>query len=72
MKYQVKRIRKAVRSLESFPERHTIVEWEPWCSMEMHKVPVDNYIIFYLVDAEKQLVTIIRICYGGRDVEHIV
>ena len=37
--------------------------------MEMHKVPVDNYIIFYTVATSTMTVTIIRIVYGGQDIE---
>ena len=39
---QVNRIRKAIRSLDLFPEGHTTVDWEPWASMEMRFLPVDN------------------------------
>lgn len=53
------------------PSRNPIVNWEPWKSMGMHKVPVDNFIVFYTVTDDTQTVTIIRIVYGGRDVEGI-
>lgn len=36
--------------------------------MQMHKLPVDNFIVFYIVDNEGHIVTIIRIFYGGRDI----
>ena len=39
--------------------------------MGMHKVPVDNFIVFYTVTDDTQTVTIIRIVYGGRDIEGI-
>ena len=45
---QVNRIRKAIRSLDLFPEGHSTVEWEPWASMQMHFLPVDNFIVYYL------------------------
>ena len=66
---QVNRIRKKIRSLDFMPTRYPIVEWEPWKSMQMHKVPVDNYIVFYLVDSDKKTVTIVRVFYGGQDIE---
>ena len=69
---QVNRIRKEMRSLNLFPERYEVVDWEPWLSLKMRKVPVDNYIIYYLVDLDNLQVNIIRIFYGGRDVEGIV
>lgn len=69
---QVDRIRKMIRSLGSMPLRFPIVEWEPWKSMEMHKVPIDNFMVFYLVDKDSSTVTIIRIVYGGRNITDIV
>lgn len=66
---QVNRIRKEIRSLDFMPMRYSIVDWEPWQSMQMNKVPVDNYVIFYLVDSNNYTVAIIRIVYGGQDIE---
>lgn len=66
---QVNRIRKEIRTLDFMPMRYAIVDWEPWKSMQMHKLPVDNYIIFYLFDSDDMTVTIIRIVYNGQDIE---
>ena len=41
---QLGRIRKEVRSLDFMPARYVLVEWEPWHSMKMHQLPVDNFI----------------------------
>ena len=62
---QVNRIRKEVRSLDFMPSQYSLVEWEPWKSMRMHKVPVDNFVIYYTVDNDSRTVTVIRIFYGG-------
>ena len=69
---QVNRIRKAIRSFDLFPEGHTTVEWEPWASMGMRFLPVDSFIVYYLVDNDEGKVSIVRIFYGGRDVEYII
>ncbi len=69
---QVNRIREAVRKLDRFPEGRSQVNWEPWASLGMHFLPVDNYIVYYLVDKDSRSVSIVRIFYGGRDVEHII
>ncbi|MDD7739108.1 MAG: type II toxin-antitoxin system RelE/ParE family toxin [Fusicatenibacter sp.] len=69
---QVRRIRKEVRLLDLMPGRHVLVEWEPWHSMEMHQLPVDNFIVYYLVNNEAGTVTVVRIIYGGRDTERIL
>lgn len=68
---QVNRIRKEIRSLDFMPSRYALVDWEPWKSMGMHKVPVDNFVVFYTVDSNSMIVVIIRIVYGGRDIESI-
>lgn len=71
-KAQLRRIRKEVRSLDYVPARYTLVEWEPWHSMKMHQFPVDNFIVYYLVDDKVRTVTVARIFYGGRDIEGII
>ena len=48
---QLSRIRKEVRSLDFMPARYALVDWEPWHSMKMHQLPVDNFIVYYLVIA---------------------
>ena len=68
---QVNRIRKEIRSLDFMPSRYALVDWEPWKSMGMHKVPVDNVVVFYTVDSDSMTVAIIRIVYGGRNIESI-
>jgi toxin ParE1/3/4 len=71
-KSQTQRIRAAIRSLNHFPTKFPIVEWKPWHSMEMHHLPIDNYIAFYLVDSKSLTVTIIRIFYCGRNIQEII
>ncbi len=68
---QVNRIRQRIRLLDFMPLRYPIVDWEPWRSKGMHKVSVDNFLVFYTVDTDNTTVTIIRIVYAGRDIENI-
>jgi len=68
---QVNRIRKEIRDLEAFPTRYVLVEWEPWASMKMHRLPIDNYVVFYLVDEQAMAVKIVRIVYGERNLEDL-
>ena len=37
----------------------------------MHKLVVNNYIIFYMTENETSMVYIARIAYSGRDIKHI-
>ena len=69
---QLWRIRKKVRSLDFLPARYTLVEWEPWHSMKMHQLSVDNFIVYYLIDDKEKTVTVARIFYAGRDIEGII
>ncbi len=69
---QINRIRSAVRSLESMPSRNAKVNWEPWLSQGMRKMPVNNYVVFYFVDESNFEVRIVRIVYGGRDLRKIL
>lgn len=69
---QLRRIRNGVRSLYFMPTRYALVEWEPWHSMKMHQFPVDNFIVYYLVDEKKKAVTVARVFYSGRDIEEII
>ena len=68
---QLSRIRKEVRSLDFMPARYALVDWEPRHSMKMHQLLVDNFIVYYLVDDEKRTVTVVRIFYGGRDIDNM-
>ena len=45
------------------PARHPIVDFEPWDSMNVHKLYIDNFSL---------TVSILRIMYKGRDVQNIV
>ena len=55
---QVNRIRKEIRSLGFMPSRYSLVDWEPWKSMGMHQVPVDNFVVCYTVDNTDNTLTI--------------
>lgn len=32
-------------------------------------MPVDNFIVFYITDNDNAIVTVIRVIYGGRDID---
>ena len=69
---QIGRIRKGVQSLDFMPARYAFVEWEPWHTMGMHQLSVDNFIVYYLVDNEEMAVIVVRVFYDGRDIAGIV
>ena len=49
-------------------KRYRQYELEPWKSRGLRVAPVDNYLVLYIPDDDTQVVTIIRVMYGGRDV----
>ena len=67
---QVNRIRDSIRSLDTFPVRNKAVEWEPWSSLGMRQMPVDNFIAFYITNDENFSVYVFRIFYGKRDIQN--
>ena len=66
---QLDRIEEAAVSLEDFPDRYRLYEDEPWHSRGLRVLPVDNYVIFYIVKDDTRVVTIIRIMYYGRNID---
>ena len=66
---QTKRIIEAAAKLNEMPYRCRLYEKEPWRSKGLRVLPVDNYLVFYLPVEDRGTVVIIRIMYGGRDIE---
>ena len=65
---QVNRIMDVVDKLDEMPFRFAQYEFEPWHSQGLRFVPVDNYIVFYLPKEKDEIVYIVRIMYGGRNI----
>ena len=63
------RIEDAIYSLDKMPERFRQYEKEPWRSRNLRVMPVDNYIVFYIVDNGSRTATVIRIMYSSRNIE---
>ena len=66
---QLDRIEKCIMSLDDMPERYRFYDREPWKSRGLHIVPVDNYCVLYIVDNDDRTVSIMRVMYGGRDID---
>ena len=56
------------RMLDTMPNRNRLYEEEPWHSRGLRFFPVDNYLVFYKTYDETEIVYVVRIMYGGRDV----
>lgn len=67
---QLDRLEEQILSLDIMPERYRKYENEPWKSRGLRVLHVDNYVIFYIPDSNKKIVTILRVMYAGRDIDN--
>ena len=67
---QLNRLEERILSLETMPERHRKYEKELWKSRGLRVLPVDNYLVLYIPDNDKNVVTILRVMYAGRDIDN--
>ena len=68
-KNQVGRITKSIKALGNMPKMYKIYQVEPWKSKKLRIFSVDNYIVLYLPKEDFNTVNVVRIIYGGRDIE---
>lgn len=66
---QLDRLEACIMDLDHMPKRYRQYELEPWKSRGLRVAPVDNDLVLYIPDDDTQVVTIIRVMYGGRDVD---
>ncbi|MBQ9887269.1 MAG: type II toxin-antitoxin system RelE/ParE family toxin [Lachnospiraceae bacterium] len=66
---QLKRLESAIMRLDSMPLRHKKYDSISRKLSNLYMMPVDNFIVFYVPDEEAHTVTIIRVMYGGRDID---
>ena len=65
---QLDRLEEQILNLDTMPERYRKYENEPWKSRGLRVLPVDNYVVLYIPDSDKKVVTILRVMYVGRDI----
>ena len=69
---QIRRIVERVSKLAAMPKRYPLHGKGKWRSLGLRRTNVDNFAIFYLPDDAGRIVTIIRILYGGRNIDAIM
>ena len=67
---QLERLEEQILSLDTIPERYRKYEKEPWETRGLRVLPVDNYVVLYISDSNKKVVTILRVMYAGRDIDN--
>jgi plasmid stabilization system protein ParE len=65
-------IREQILTLNKMPFRNNIVQEQPYATMEVHKLLVENYIMFYIINEEKCEVHILHILYNRREWQNIL
>ena len=66
---QLSRLQEEISALDEMPERYRRYELEPWYSRGVRRFAVDNYCVFYLPNRETQVVDVLRVLYGGSDMD---
>ena len=66
---QLDRLEKAIASLEQMPERFRVYDKPKWRKRNLRMMPVDHYLAFYIPDHDSGTVTVLRIMYGGWDID---
>ncbi len=65
-------IKEQILTLQQMPLRHSIIQEHPYAEMEVRKLLVENYIVFYVVNEERCKVHILRILYNRREWQSIL
>lgn len=63
----IKRIREEVYKLKDNPTIYAIIDDEIIKKLEIRKIRVNNYIVFYKVEENNNIVQIVRIMYAKRN-----
>ena len=64
---QYNRIADEILTLNTFPQRYRIMDSEPEKQMELRRILVDNYSVFYIILGDKVIVT--DVLYTPSDIE---
>lgn len=61
------RIKKDISSLDHMPNRYPLVDEKPWRTEGIHKMSVENFIVYYWVNDDTSTVWVTAVVYGRRD-----
>jgi len=68
----IQRIETRITKLNTMPQKLAVYPKEPWKSRGLRRVNEGKYAVFYIPTEKNYTVTVIRIVYGGRDIDHIL
>ena len=56
-----------IAKLDSMPSRYPLTEEEPWHTKGIHKMPLKNFLVYYMINEGRKSVWITAVIYGQRD-----
>ena len=68
----LRRIEEMIDKLDFSPQRYAVYPKEPWKSRGLRRVNAGNFAIFFIPYERTHTVVVIRIIYGGRDIDNIL
>ena len=60
-------MKKEIISLSSMPARIPLTDEEPWHSQGIHKMVVNNFLVYFWIDTDSLRVWITAVIYGRRN-----
>ncbi len=67
-----KSIKEQVKSLSEMPFRYPVIREEPYRTIGVRRMLVENYSIFYVADSENKSVHVFRVLYSRREWEKLL
>jgi len=63
------KIEQEILKLDTMSDRHPLYKKEPWLSRGLRFFPVGKFLVFYITREADRTVHVLRVMYGGRNVE---
>ena len=63
----MEKIKLEISSLSTMPNRYPLTLEEPWRSEGIHKMPVENFLVYYCINESQRIVWVTVVVYGRRD-----
>ncbi len=58
---------KEISGLNFMPARYPLMDEEPWRTNGIRKMPVKNFLVYYLINEKSKTVSVTAVIYGRRD-----
>lgn len=68
----ISRIMASIFELRTLPESYSLYQKEPWRSRGLRRMNTLGYAVFFVAAKSEQAVVVLRIMYGGRNIDHIL